>query len=673
MSLAVSVHSGLLSGLAIFIGESMMQKIILVLMSLFIIGACSNDEGQLNNSEPDESSTVKTSPIKEITSARTLDIQRKPYFGDLHIHTSYSLDGYIIFNRTTPRDAYVFARGGEIEFYKNPRKLEIPLDFASVTEHAEFLGESLLCSDPSSKAFLTTMCSDMRNEDQDPELENRTFVNVLLKVFKAKKPVRPVICGNKGEDCLQASRTRWKEIQQIADDFNKPGEFTTFIGYEWTGQQGGNRHRNVIFRNNIIPDTAWSMIEVPTVEELWAKLDEECLPPCDVLTISHNSNQSNGLRFAGVNPDGSPFNKKQAAYRAAHEPLVEIMQFKGESECRLGLGTEDEFCNFENFDLRPICPQAVAAGSSLKCAPECDSNGQPKGCIWARNFTRNALKIGLEFEENIGANPYKFGVLGSTDTHNSNPGNTSEHNYMGNFGFLDAKAEDRLIPALKTGFKLLSRNPGALAGVWAEEITRESIFNSLERRETFGTSGTRILIRFFGGWNFPEQLEDSMDLAKLGYENGVAMGADLPSAFTGIAPRFLIWAAKGIDGRKLQRAQIVKGWLENGESQEQVYDVLCADGAEVNKDTLRCPANAVEVNLNNCSVVEDSGAVELKGVWEDPDFDAGQRAFYYARVLENPGCRWSTYEANRLGRKPPVEAPSTIQERAWSSPIWYSP
>ncbi len=649
-----------------------MLKNIMLLTSLTLLAACSDTPGDANSKAE---SGVKTRQTVEgqSSSAPPAMLSRNPYFGDLHVHTSYSLDAYIIFNRTTPRDAYIFARGGEIDFYRHPRKLALPLDFAAVTEHAEFLGESLICADPHSAAYATDMCRDMRNEQQDPALEHRTFVNVLLKVFKADRPERLPICGDQGEDCINASRTRWQEIQEIADEFYLPGEFTTFIAYEWTGEQGGNRHRNVIFRNNNVAKTPWSMIEVPTVEALWGKLDEECLPPCEVLTISHNSNQSKGLRFAGVNPDGSPFSAEQASYRAAHEPLVEIMQFKGESECRFGLGTEDELCQFEKYDLRPICPDKAPPGSTLVCAPACDSEGRPDGCVWARNYTRNALKIGLEFEEKTGANPYKFGVLGSTDTHNANPGNTAEDNYKGNFGYLDADANDRLKLALKTGFKQLPKNPGALAGVWAEQNTRDSIFAALQRRETFATSGTRILLRFFAGWDFPETLQQGTELAAIGYDKGVPMGGDLPVYHNDGPPRFLLWAAKGVDGRKLQRVQVIKGWREDGESRERVYDVLCSDGLTPNPLSRRCPDNGAGVSLKDCSVTGDRGATELKGLWEDPDFDPGQGAFYYARVLENPGCRWSTYDALRLGREPPVDAPAIIQERAWSSPIWYSP
>ena len=600
---------------------------------------------------------------------------RNPYFGDLHIHTAYSLDAYIIFNRTTPRDAYAFARGEEIGFYKHPpRKPALPLDFAAVTDHSEFLGETLLCSDPSAAAYKTQLCADMRNEQQDPAIENKFFVNVLLKILNSEKPERLSICGSDGRDCLAASRSRWEDIQRIADEYYEPGRFTTFIGYEWTGEQGGNRHRNVIFRNNTVPETPWSMIEIPTVEGLWEKLDEECLAPCDVLTISHNSNQSRGLRFAGVNSDGTPFTREEAAYRAVHEPLVEIMQFKGESECRVGLGTEDEFCDFEKYDLRPVCPNQPRQNSSLQCVPACDAEGRPEGCVSPSNYVRNGLKSGLEFQQNVGVNPYKLGLVGSTDVHNANPGDTAEDNYHGHFGYLDADAEDRLLLALETGFKQLPRNPGGLAGVWAGENTRDSIFDALKRRETFGTSGNRILVRFFGGWDYPSRLEQGANLVELGYRHGVPMGADLPrpGPATAGSPRFLVWAMQAVDGERLQRLQVIKGWLEDGESRERVYDVACSDGLVPAPGTNRCPDNGARVDLTDCSVTAERGAVELQGVWEDPDFNAGEHAFYYLRVLENPRCRWSTHDALSLGRAPPADTSPLIQERAWSSPIWHT-
>lgn len=648
-----------------------MWHFIQIIFLLAFISACSEPASDKRQGEPETVQSASAEKDNHLDNSPA-SVKRRAFFGDLHIHTSYSLDGYIIYNRTTPHDAYVFARGGEIEFYKNPRKLDIPLDFAAVTEHAEFLGESAICTDPQYSAYSTDVCTDMRNENRDPEVEYRTYVTMLLNIVTAKKPTRLPICGQNGEICLSVSGNRWKEIQEIADKRYVPGEFTTFVAYEWTGQQGGNRHRNVIFRNSSVPETAWSMIEVPRVEQLWSKLDEECTSPCEVITISHNSNQSKGLRFAGLNPEGEPFNAEEAAYRSKHEPLVEIIQFKGESECRLGVNTEDEFCEFEKYDLRPHCAYPDSE-STLNCVVTCDSAGQPEGCISEHNYVRNALKSGLEFTEKTGENPYKLGFIGSTDTHNSNPGNTEEKNYQGNFGYLDAEAEDRLKVKLESGFKELSRNPGALAGVWAIENTRDGIFDALKSRETFATSGNRMLVQFFAGWDFPEQLQPAQDVSELGYQSGVAMGGDLGAHASSGAPRFLVWAAKAVDGHSLQRAQIIKGWVHDGKSHEKVYDVACADGLAPDEITHRCPDNGASVNLRDCSVSHQDSGKELQTVWQDPDFDKRQHAFYYLRVLENLTCRWSTYDSLRLGRLPPVDAPATIQERAWSSPIWYRP
>ena len=599
--------------------------------------------------------------------------ERYPYFGDLHVHTSWSLDAFMVFSRTTPEDAYRFARGEEIEFYGGQRRrLALPLDFVAVTDHAEFLGETRLCSEPGTAVYHTSFCTDFRNEQQDPAVENRLFRTVLLKILTAQDPQRPAICGADGSSCLDAARSRWQDVRKVADAHYRPGEFTTFIGYEWTGERNGNRHRNVIFRNNTIPATPWSMIEVPTVEELWQKLDRECQAPCEVLTISHNSNQSRGTRFAGVDSTGAPLTQAQAAYRIAHEPLVEIMQFKGDSECRPGLGTEDEFCKFEKYDLRPLCSATEDGDGDMGCAPVCSGPNQPPGCASPFNYVRNGLKAGLAFQQRLGVNPYKLGLLGSTDVHNANPGDTGEANYRGHFGYLDADAGKRLLPALETGFKQLPRNPGALAGVWAEENTRDSIFDALRRRETFGTSGNRNLIRFFGGWKFPAELAPGTDPAELGYRHGVPMGGDLPQPATDTAPRFLVWAAQAVDGEKLQRLQIIKGWLEDGTTRERVYDVACSDGLAPHPQTHRCPDNGARVNLSDCSTSPDRGATQLQTIWEDPDFNAGEHAFYYLRALENPRCRWSTHEALRLRRPPPPETAPTIQERAWSSPIWYT-
>jgi len=596
--------------------------------------------------------------------------RRYPYFGDLHVHSSISLDSYIVFARNSPHDVFRFAKGMPVELYGGKtERLVPPLDFVALTDHAEFLGELEICRDAASLEFQSRVCEDIRNEAQDRATENRVYQTVMLTLLDREQPVRLEMCGNQGEKCIAAGRTAWQRIQKLSNEYYEPGVFTTLIGYEWSSEYLGNQHRNVIFRNEHVPSTAWSAAEYKSPEELWAKLDNTCEAPCEAITISHNPNQSEGRRFSTRNSDGSPLTREQAAYRMSYEPLLEIMQVKGESECRTGLGTIDEDCNFEKFDLRPVCSTQE---SDDRCVAMCELDEGVPGCVWGRNYARNALKSGLELEQSLGVNPFKIGFVGSTDTHNSNPGDTAEDSYVGSFGFLESDANDRLLPKLDTGYKQVSRNPGGLAGVWAEENTRDSIFDALKRRETFATSGTRILVRFFAGWDFPSTLDDDEDLVALGYRNGVTMGSDLSQA-AGESPRFIVWAMKGVDSANLYKAQIIKGWYEEDGTKERVYDVACSDGHSPDPATSKCPETTATVDLSNCSASEDSGSVELKEIWTDPDFDARQKAFYYLRVLENPACRWSTYDALRLGRKPPADVPAVVNERAWSSPIWYSP
>jgi hypothetical protein len=532
----------------LFIRQSYRRVIQIALLAfsmVSIVTGCSEQTSETNSYE--EKQAAKETADKTVSELTSVPI-RQAYFGDLHVHTSYSLDSYMTFVRSTPRDAYRFARGERVGMYGGQDKqLKHPLDFVAVTEHAEFLGEFALCSTLGSTAYGNSICIDYRNEKQDRQLASDLFRDTLLPIFTARTPQRWAICGEDGSRCADAARNVWQEIQQVNEEFNVPGEFTTFIGYEWTGQYQGNRHRNVIFRNNDVPGTPWSQFEVPTPEQLWKKLDEECHSPCEVITISHNSNQSKGQRFSGLNSDGTPLTEEDAAFRIAYEPLVEIIQQKGDSECRLGLGTNDEACDFQKFDLRPICEETSTNPDVKICAPVCDENGQPKGCVRESDYVRNALKIGLKLEESIKVNPYKLGIIGSTDHHNGNPGDTEEDKYEGAHGYLDDRVEDRLKLSLASGYKELSRSAGGLAGVWAEENTRDSIFAALKRRETFATSGTRILLRFFGGWKFPDTEDLSLDLNSLGYQDGVPMGGDLPSINTDKAPRFLVWASKGVD------------------------------------------------------------------------------------------------------------------------------
>ena len=601
-------------------------------------------------------------------------VQRFPYFGDLHVHSAWSLDSYVNFNRTGPREAYRFARGDPVVI-SGGRVVQIdrPLDFAAVTEHAEYLGELRLCTDETDARYPSALCRDIRNESGEPSRINKIFRELIIRDVLSPDPQRePALCGEDNAHCLARAKSTWRELQDIAREFNRPGIFTTLMGYEWTANPNGNNlHRNIIYKNDHVPVLPISYFEANTPEKLWRQLQDTCAAPCEVLSIPHNSNQSNGQQFRMLDLDGNPLSVEQAQLRVKTEPLVEVVQAKGESECHTGVGTEDELCNFEKLARRPICGDGDSAAD---CVRVCTGPERTEGCVAPNSYVRNALKLGLELERQLAVNPYKLGFIGSTDTHNGTPGATDETDYQGHHGFEDGTPARRaLTPEIKAFSPSRMKSSGGLAGVWAEENTRTAIFAALKRRETFATSGTRLTVRFFAGWDFPEAVDAGADLAALGYAKGVPMGGDLPLQDNEAAPGFILWAMKDPQGVNLQRMQIIKGWLEQGESREQVYDVACSDGLTPDPETHRCPDNGAAVSLSDCSVSADKGATELKTLWRDPDFSAAQHAFYYVRVLENPSCRWSTWEAIREGNKPFDDIDITIQERAWSSPIWYSP
>ncbi len=585
---------------------------------------------------------------------------RYAFFGDLHVHTKVSLDSFILSNPNGPREAYGFAMGQEVNLPGGQsQQLSQPLDFIAVTDHAEFFGEIAVCNDPQHAQYNSQYCQDVRGSLTDPDLRDDVFDDIVSKLVNPN-PVRNPICGEDGTTCLEAVPGVWQDVQQVAHEFYDPGEFTTFVAYEYTSSpNNSNLHRNVIFRDTQAPDTPWSYFEAPTAEELWGLLDQTCTGDCDFLAIPHNPNMSQGDMFRATNTDGSPLTAGQAARRVKIEPLVEIMQTKGESECHPALGN-DELCAFEMLGPLNITP--------------CDENGQPDNCVWASNYVRNALKEGLLVEEEIGVNPFKLGFIGGTDTHNGTPGATEENTYKGHHGTWDNDPSSRLTGTGGGSAKTpnLFNNPGGLAGVWAEENSRDAIFDALRRRETFATSGTRIRVRFFGGWDFYPDLPKSFDVVEQAYEQGVPMGGNLPLDLGNKSPSFMVLALKDPLSANLERIQIIKGWVENDQAHEQVYDVACSDGLTPDPQSGRCPDNGASVNLENCEVSQ-TGDSTLYTVWTDPDFDPSQRAFYYARVLENPTCRWSTYDALALSVSPPAQPPPTLQERAWTSPIWYTP
>ena len=587
------------------------------------------------------------------------DHLRRPYFGDLHVHTRYSLDASTQGTRTTPADAYRFARGERLgiqpwDAAANPGRsvqLRRPLDFAAVTDHAEYFGETTICNSTAFRGHDSLMC-----------MVYRTWPRVAFALMNARRTPFG-LCGRDQAECRRAAFFPWRDIQNAAEaayDRSAACAFSTFIGYEWTGYA----HRNVIFRGAAVPTTPASSRDYPDERHLWDFLEKKCRDAgtdCDFLVIPHNSNISAGLTFQSSNPDGTPLDAAQARRRARNEPLVEIMQHKGSSECQTGAGTADELCAFEAIPYDTLAARFVP---SLKKPPAPIS------------FTRTALGAGLVQQGAIGANPFKFGVVGSTDTHLGTPALADEEKYPGHGG-AGIPIGDTLPDAL---LDPIEYNPGGLAVLWAEENTRAALFAAMRRREAYATSGPRIVFRFFAGWDLPDDLCGRADFAARGYRQGVPMGGDLPPA--GARPQGPVIAAWALQdagvpehpGTALQRLQVVKLWVENGQTRERVIDV--AGDAD----------NGATVDVHSC-VATGRGQRELCAVWRDPEFDPAQAALYYGRAVEDPTCRWSTRACTEAGIDCAApesvrrgwegccdpQYPKTIQERAWTSPIWYTP
>ncbi len=606
-----------------------------------------------------------------------VDTLRTPFFGDTHVHTTYSFDAVSGDVRTLPRDAYRFARGEPIglppydAMGASLRTIQLgrPLDFTVVTDHSEFFGEVQLCLTPGLPGYDSSECTAYR--EAIPQLTTTVSPGVTLFGAGYLTPATPTrfgFCGPGAADCLAQASLVWQDTQAAAEQFydrTAACGFTTFVGYEWTSNLDvQNLHRNVVFRTATVPPLPVTYMEEPTPQGLWAALRAQCLdglPGCDVLAIPHNSNLSNGAMFRAEGAGGAPLDAAQAAFRAAIEPLVEITQHKGDSECRTGILTSDEQCGFEKWS-------GVRIG--IPSVP-----GQTYDPLL---FVRNVLKVGLAQEEGLGVNPFRLGFIGSTDTHNSTPGATREDDYRGHLGTRDATPA--LMLAANTGLGVIGgieSNPGGLAVVWAEENSRDALFAAMRRREVYATSGTRPVVRFFGGDLRGVSCGQS-DFVARAYRTGTPMGGEVGPVRGTDSPRFAVLAFQdpgepGVPGTSLQRVQIVKGWLDaTGVAQERVFEVAGN------------PTNGAGVDPATCATT-GPGAASLCAVWEDPEFDREQRAFYYARVLENPVCRWSARLCNVEGvdcndaPPPGLEAccdarvPKTIQERAWTSPIWYRP
>jgi Protein of unknown function (DUF3604) len=576
---------------------------------------------------------------------------RHAYFGAVHIHTSYSFDAFANGSRTTPDDAYAWAQGKPIAGGGGGGQLQIktPLDFYAVSDHAEFLGVFRLMADPSSPLSKLPIAQRITSPDQNVALQ--AFAEVLRNFSEGQRDPRlsdPAI-----------SKSVWSKVVAAADAAYKPGSFTTFPAFEWTSNPNKrNLHRVVVFAAaQHVPALPLSALDTDKPEALWQWMDALRADGAVLLAIPHNGNASDGLMFSNLDSEGQPISDAYIEQRALNEPLYEISQIKGTSETTPALSPTDEFAGFElwNYTLSADAERPTREYGS---------------------YARPALLEGIAFAAQGRSNPFKFGFIGDSDTHNAAASN-EEFNYSGKFAF-ENDPSHRLngLPGQPPAQEQQVRefSSGGLAGVWADANTRAAIFAAMQRKETFGTSGPHIRVRLFGGWDFMPRDLAATDPAAVGYARGVPMGADLPvAAGAGRAPSFMVWAVKDPQSGNLDRIQIVKGWVDaHGAQRQRIYDVVWS-GDRKPDPAGRVPSVGNTVDASRATYSNSIGARELSVVWTDPDFDPALQAFYYARVIEIPTPRWSTYDAVKLGIPIPGGLPATIQERAWTSPIWYAP
>jgi len=621
--------------------------------------------GQTDQTTDKTQDAVTAADTKSQSTSRQKDYAEtnNVYFGDLHIHTKNSFDAYIFNVRSTPDDVYRFAKG---ESVRHPSGFDItiggdPLDFVAATDHGAYMGILPAMNDPDSPLSKLDMAKDMFGTD--PELITGAF-NKIGGSVRSGEPF-PEAYDREVID------STWQNTIATADKHYAPGKLTTFAAYEYTavstqGREdssfiGGNLHRNVIFKDKA-PKRLFSTLDSINPEDLWTWMDGQRSGGIDVMAIPHNSNVSDGEMFAMKKYYGEDIDTAYTAQRAKNEPIVEMTQVKGTSETHPALSPNDEWANFEIYEL------LLAS----------DVKSKMKG-----SYIRQALADGLGLEKKTGTNPYKFGLIGASDTHVAG-GAFDEKDYWSKVGILDGTAEGRgsIPPGGAKSWEGVQRDVNAenwfsrwsasgLAAVWAKENTREAIYEAMERKETYATSGPRIKVRMFGGFDYETALLDDTDMIAKAYAGGVPMGGDLSSSET--APRFLVWAMRDTRNAPLQRLQMVKVWHDGNSAQEKLYDIACSDGGTVDPNTHRCPDNGASVNLDDCSISTNKGAPELKTLWQDPDFDPKMAASYYVRVLENPTCRWSTWDALKAGVERHPDLPPTLQERAYTSPIWYNP
>jgi hypothetical protein len=569
------------------------------------------------------------------------------YFGEQHLHTQDSADAFAMGTRNSQDDAYNYCKGKPVKKSTSGQVVQkrTPYDWCATTDHAYLLGLLPLTIDPRSalsKTEIAKLIASGKPEDMD-----KAFGIMMGYIQRGLSPP--------GFDDIDVQLSAWANQKKITNKHNDPGKFTTLIAFEWTSlPNGANMHRNVIFRDEEGPREIFTAVDSDRPEDLWSYLEFQRKLGHDNFAIPHNANVSNSMMYAPFTSDGLPLNMARVERRARNEPATEIIQTKGQSDTHPALSPHDEFADFEMFT------HLLGTGGVV-------------GKI-DYSYVRHALTNGVGYQELLGANPFKYGIVAGADSHDATSDN-EEFNYTGVHGVTDDTPEQRLTGGASTAGEppLLFGTPGATA-VWAPENTREAIFDGIRRKETYGTSGPLMRVRFFSGWDYASDLDEDRNFIEKAYQGGVPMGGDLPAKPANAkAPIFAVWAQKDPESGNLDRIQIIKGWYARGHGWEIIYDVAWSDNRQPDPETGKLPPVGNTVDIEKATYSNNIGDTQLSAVWTDPDFDPGLHAVYYVRVLEIPTPRWSTYDAAKLGIPVPKGVPATIQERAWSSPIWYTP
>ncbi len=573
--------------------------------------------------------------------------QKSLYFGETHMHTAYSLDAFLGGTRQTPSDAYRFARGETVVVNGQPHKMRRPMDFAAVTDHAEYLGEMYAALNSGAPGHDIPQIQELIGLTDFDERRS-WFIEYVVKNNRGAKPQHTAFYPGP-----ESVKSGWKVVTDAAAEHNEPGVFTTFNAFEWSSAPGGgNLHRNIIFRGATVPDIPMGASDIMYEEGLWDWLMAQEKQGARSIALPHNSNASKGSMFPAKDHSGDPLDAEYAKLRGHFERAIEMMQVKGNSEVSKQFWAADEFSDFEN-------------------AP---SIGKFSGRVpMKENYVRYGVVQGMAAEQDIGANPFKLGFVGGTDSHNGLMADVDEDNFVGGHGGEDATPERRQTAEVGGWIAAREQSAGSITGVWAVSNTREAIWDAIHDREVYATSGPQMAVRFFGGWDYEPAMLERADVIRKAYKSGVPMGGELNKAGKDKTPKFLILADKDALGANLDRIQVIKGWVDaEGVTHDKVFDVVWSGERKPGSDG-KLPPVGNTVDLTTATYRNTIGSEQLTAVWEDPEFDPDQRALYYTRVLEIPTPRWTTYDSVRAGLPLLDNVASTVQERAWSSPIWYQP